>query len=90
MIIKGISLISGGLDSILATKIILEQGIKVLGITFETPFFNAQKAQRATDLIGIPLITINITDEHLAMLRPPRYGYGKNMNPCIDCHALML
>lgn len=90
MNIKGISLISGGLDSILATKIILEQGIKVLGITFETPFFNAREAQRVTDLIGIPLITVNITDEHLAMLRAPRYGYGKNMNPCIDCHALML
>ncbi len=90
MNITGISLLSGGLDSILAAKIILEQGIKVLGITFETPFFNAQKAKKATDFIGIPLITIDITDEHLAMLRAPRYGYGKNMNPCIDCHALML
>jgi len=88
--ITGISLLSGGLDSILAAKIILEQGIKVLGIAFETPFFNAQKAKKATDLIGIPLIAIDFTDEHLAMLRAPRYGYGKNMNPCIDCHALML
>ena len=90
MNITGISLLSGGLDSILAAKIILEQGIKVLGITFETPFFNAQKAKKATDFIGIPLITIDITDEHLAMLRAPRYGYGRNMNPCIDCHGLML
>lgn len=90
MNVTGISLLSGGLDSILSTKIILKQGIKVLGIAFETPFFNAQKARKAADFIGIPLITLNITNEHLAMLKAPRYGYGRNMNPCIDCHALML
>ena len=90
MNVTGISLLSGGLDSILSTKIILKQGIKVLGIAFETPFFNAQKARKAADLIGIPLITLNITNEHLSMLKAPRYGYGRNMNPCIDCHALML
>ncbi len=88
--ITGISLLSGGLDSILAAKVIMEQGIEVVGITFETPFFNAQKARQATDRIGIPLIVIDFTNEYLVMLRAPRYGYGKNMNPCIDCHTLML
>jgi len=88
--VKGISLLSGGLDSILAVKVIQDQGIDVLGVTFETPFFSAQKAQKSAEKIGLPLITLNITDEHLAMLKLPRYGYGKNMNPCIDCHILML
>ena len=90
MKVKGISLLSGGLDSILATKIILEQGIEVLGVTFETPFFSARRAQYAAKQMGLPLLTLNITDEHLEMLKAPRYGYGKNMNPCIDCHTLML
>jgi tRNA-uridine 2-sulfurtransferase len=88
--VKGISLLSGGLDSILAAKVILEQDIDVLGVTFETPFFNAKKAKRSAEEIGLPLLVSNITDEHLTMLRAPRYGYGKNMNPCIDCHTLML
>lgn len=90
MNVTGISLLSGGLDSILSTKIILKQGIKVLGVAFETPFFNARKATKAANLMGIHLITLNITNEHLSMLKAPRYGYGRNMNPCIDCHALML
>jgi len=88
--IKGIGLLSGGLDGILAVKTIQEQGIDVEGVTFETPFFSADKARNAADQIGIPLIVMDITEEHLVMLRAPRYGYGKNMNPCIDCHTLML
>jgi len=88
--VKGISLFSGGLDSLLAAKVILEQGIEVLGVTFETPFFSARKAQNLAERTGLPLLTLNITDEHMDMLKAPRYGYGKNMNPCIDCHTLML
>ena len=76
--VKGISLLSGGLDSLLAAKVILEQGIEVLGVTFETPFFSARKAQNTAERIGLPLLTLNITDEHMDMLRAPRYGYGKN------------
>jgi tRNA-uridine 2-sulfurtransferase len=85
-----LSLFSGGLDSIIAVKIISEQGIHVQGITFETPFFNAAKARAAAAFIGLPLTVINFTDGYLVMLKNPRYGYGKNMNPCIDCHTLML
>ena len=88
--VKAIALFSGGLDSILAVKVIQEQGIDVLGITFETPFFGAQKSKDTAKSIGIPLLTINITEEYLPMLRAPRYGYGRNMNPCIDCHTLMV
>jgi len=87
---RGIALFSGGLDSILAFKVIQEQDIEVLGITFETPFFSAAKAKTTAKKIGLPLTVLNITEEHLQMLRAPRYGYGRNMNPCIDCHTLMI
>ncbi len=88
--IISIGLLSGGLDSILAVKIIQEQGIEVIGIVFETPFFSAQKAIKAAEELGIRLIVKDITPEHLAMLKNPTYGFGANMNPCIDCHALMV
>jgi tRNA-specific 2-thiouridylase len=88
--VKSIALFSGGLDSILAAKLMLELGIEVECVTFETPFFGAQKATTAAKIIGLPLTVINITDAYLPMLNAPRYGYGKNMNPCIDCHTLML
>jgi tRNA U34 2-thiouridine synthase MnmA/TrmU len=88
--ITAIALLSGGLDSILAAKIIQKQNIHVTGLTFVTPFFNATKAQAAATQINLPLMIEDITSEHLQMLKTPRYGYGKNMNPCIDCHTLML
>lgn len=87
---KSIGLISGGLDSILGAKIILEQGIEVMGISFRTPFFSSQGAEQAAKSLGVPLRVLDITGPHLEMLRHPKYGYGSNMNPCIDCHALML
>jgi tRNA-specific 2-thiouridylase len=87
---KAISLFSGGLDSILSFKVIEEQGIEVLGIAFETPFFSAAKSRVTAGRIGLPLVVLDITTEHLRMLRSPRYGFGRNMNPCIDCHTLML
>ena len=90
MTIKGIGLFSGGLDSILAFKVIQEQGIDCQGVTFETPFFSAARARATAERIGLPLTVLDITEEHLQMLHAPRYGYGKNMNPCIDCHTLMI
>ena len=74
----------------LAAELIRRQNIEVLCLTFTTPFFDAQKAQVAAHQINLPLAVEDITAEHLQMLKSPRYGYGKNMNPCIDCHALML
>ncbi len=86
---KALGLISGGLDSSLAAMTLMRQGIEVTGIAFVTPFFNAQKAEKSAETIGYPLIVENISAVHLDMLKNPRYGYGRNMNPCIDCHALM-
>src|SRR5271157_2860655 len=88
--VKGIGLFSGGLDSILAAKIIMALGVEVTGVTCTTPFFSPEKARAAAKKIGLHLIEADITKEHLDMLKAPKYGYGKNMNPCIDCHTLML
>lgn len=87
---KAVALLSGGLDSILAVRLVQKQLIDVTGLAFVTPFFNAVKATAAARQIGLSLVIEDITDEHLQMLKSPRYGYGKNMNPCIDCHTLML
>lgn len=88
--VKAIALFSGGLDSILAAEVVRRLGIDVTGITFETPFFTARKARDAAARINLPLIVEDFTSDHLIMLKSPRYGYGRNMNPCIDCHTLML
>lgn len=88
--VKAISLFSGGLDSVLAAVLVHRLNIDVCCITFTTPFFDAKKAQAAIRQINLPLIIQDITAEHLDMLKSPRYGYGRNMNPCIDCHTLML
>jgi tRNA-specific 2-thiouridylase len=85
-----VGLISGGLDSILSARLILEQGIEVQGVSFVTPFFNSKGAERVAQAVGIPLQVLDITEPHLAMLREPKHGYGNNLNPCIDCHILML
>lgn len=87
---RAMGLISGGLDSILAARIILEQGIEVIGVAFTTPFFGSQGAEQAVQAAGISLRILDITEPHLAMVRSPKHGYGSNMNPCIDCHILML
>ncbi len=88
--VKGIGLLSGGLDSMLAAKVLVELGIDVLGLTFVTPFFGAAKGFAAGERIGIPMLALDISERHLKMLKNPRYGYGSQMNPCIDCHGLML
>lgn len=87
---KALSVFSGGLDSILAAELIRAQGIEVLGLFFETPFFTAGRARQSAASVNLPLNVIDITTRHLEMIKQPRHGYGENMNPCIDCHALML
>ncbi len=86
---RGLGLCSGGLDSMLAGLILREQGHSVEWITFETPFFSAEKARNASRITGIPLMVQDITQPYLEMLKAPNCGYGKYMNPCLDCHALM-
>lgn len=85
----GIALFSGGLDSILAVKVIEQQNIKVEAISFVTPFFGPETAQKSIRHTKATLHIIDITEKHFEMLKNPPHGYGKNMNPCIDCHALM-
>jgi tRNA U34 2-thiouridine synthase MnmA/TrmU len=87
---KALSVFSGGLDSILATQLIRCQGIEVQAIFFKTPFFSSDKAENYAKSIGVPLKVIDITEEHLDIVKEPKHGYGRNMNPCIDCHSLML
>ena len=87
--IKAVALFSGGLDSILALKLIQEQGIEVKGVNFKTPFFGLDEALVIAKDLDINLEIINITEELLRILKKPKHGFGKNMNPCIDCHALM-
>jgi tRNA-uridine 2-sulfurtransferase len=73
----------------LSALILRSQGIEVEWICFETPFFAAAKARAAARQTGIELHVVDITDDYLVMLKNPPAGYGKNMNPCMDCHALM-
>lgn len=87
--IKALGLCSGGLDSILAGLVLKRQGIDVTWVTFETPFFDAEKSEKASEITGIPLIKKDITDIYLTMLKNPPLGYGKHMNPCRDCHSMM-
>lgn len=87
--VRALGLCSGGLDSILSGMILKNQGVEVTWISFETPFFNGDKAEKASRQTGIPLIRRDITDIYMDMLRNPKLGYGKNMNPCRDCHSLM-
>lgn len=87
---KALVLFSGGLDSILAAKILMEQGVKVKGITFKSYFFDEKQAKEAAQKIKLPLKIVDFSKEHLKIIKNPKYGYGKAMNPCIDCHILML
>ena len=87
--VRALGLCSGGLDSTLAGLVLREQGIDVEWVTFETPFFTAAKARKASKRTGIPLTVKAIYPVYIEMLKNPPAGYGKQMNPCMDCHALM-
>ncbi|HER25190.1 MAG TPA: DUF814 domain-containing protein [Candidatus Atribacteria bacterium] len=87
--IKAVALFSGGLDSILAIKLIKQQGIEVIGVNFKTPFFGLDEIFLLAKDLEINLEIIDITEELLKILKKPKHGFGKNMNPCIDCHTLM-
>lgn len=93
---KAVLLLSGGLDSILAGKIMKDQGIDLLAIHFTT-IFNAsgddrmreKKISKMADAIGIKVEFVDISEELLSLVRKPRFGYGSSVNPCIDCHLFM-
>jgi tRNA U34 2-thiouridine synthase MnmA/TrmU len=93
--VKAISLLSGGLDSILATELIRKQGIEVVAFNVRTPFCIPKKdgtseATEAANQLKVPLKIVCVGKDYLQMLRNPKYGYGKNMNPCIDCKIFMI
>lgn len=87
--VRALGLCSGGLDSILSALVLRDQGIDVHWITFETPFFSSEKARKASEATGVPLTVRTITPVYMEMMRSPATIFGKNMNPCMDCHALM-
>ncbi|NPV88176.1 tRNA 4-thiouridine(8) synthase ThiI [Coprothermobacteraceae bacterium] len=87
---KAIVLLSGGLDSMLAVKVLQEQDVEVVGLSFKSPFFDARGAERAARELGIPLLVVDMTEELLEVLKEPKHGFGRFFNPCTDCHALMV
>ncbi len=91
---KAIVLFSGGLDSILAVKLLQEQKIEVIGIHFTSPMFCKPIVNEAKQLkikiVEIDLCSETQIKEFISMIRKPRFGYGSAINPCVDCHLLML
>ncbi len=88
--IRGLGVFSGGLDSMLAARVLSDQGVEVELLTFVTPFFGPERARKSAAVLGLPLRVVEITDRYFPLLFTPRYGFGKGHNPCIDCHILML
>jgi len=89
-IVKALVLFSGGLDSLLAAKILEKQGIDVTALTFVSYFFDAEQAKKSAVANEIKLRIEHFPEKHLKIVKNPCYGYGAGMNPCIDCHLLML
>jgi tRNA-specific 2-thiouridylase len=95
---KALALLSGGLDSTLAVKVMLEQGIQVEALNFTSPFCTCtgknagceSEAVRVADELDIPIKVMNKGLEYLEIVRNPKHGYGKGMNPCIDCRIFLL
>jgi tRNA U34 2-thiouridine synthase MnmA/TrmU len=88
--VKCLLLFSGGLDSILAAKVLLEQKIKVLPIFFKSYFFDSGIAKKSAKILGLKLKVFDFSKEHLKVVKKPKFGWGSSMNPCLDCHILML
>lgn len=93
---KAICLISGGVDSALAALLLKEQGIEVVGLNVVLPFKEVSKAgdenaaKRVARSIGIDLRIIHAGEGYVDVLRSPKYGFGSQRNPCIDCRIYML
>jgi tRNA-specific 2-thiouridylase len=92
--IRALALFSGGLDSVLAMKLIINQGIDVIAVYIDTGFGStkdkAVHLKNMTNQIGAKLEILDLKDKFLQeILFNPKYGYGKNFNPCIDCHGFM-
>ncbi len=105
--IRALGLISGGLDSTLAIRLMLDQEIDVIGVNFNTGFCitdTRRQVQRRKDAnvnlrhealragsdLGIPIEIVDVSLDYLEIVTNPRWGYGKNANPCVDCRIMML
>ena len=96
---KAIALISGGLDSTLASRIVKDLGIELVALNTRSPFCqcNRKKADgscsheagRVSQELGIKLLAINTSSEFMEIVKKPKHGYGSNMNPCLDCRILL-
>ncbi len=87
-----LALFSGGLDSILACKVIQDQGLKVLGLHFVTPFFgHPEKIKHWEKVYGVEIMAVDISEKYIQMMMDhPEYGMGKLINPCVDCKIMMI
>ena len=91
---KALALFSGGLDSVLAMKLIKDQGVEVVAININIGFGSTvdrkEHMQNMCDQIGVELRILDLREPYLKeVLFNPKYGYGKNFNPCVDCHGFM-
>lgn len=95
---KAVALLSGGLDSTLAVRLIKDQGIEIIALNFKTTFCLCDRgntagcgsqARQVANNLGIELKAINISDDFFEVIKNPKHGYGSNMNPCIDCRILI-
>ena len=83
-------LFSGGLDSLLAIKILERLDMRPTALIFTSYFFDEKKPVELAERYAIKTLVQDISEKHLQIVKKPYFGYGKNMNPCIDCHLLML
>jgi tRNA-uridine 2-sulfurtransferase len=95
--IAALALYSGGLDSTLACRVVSEQGIKVIAVKFVTPFFGYELLLNKDEYIqntkikfGIDTIVKDVTLPYLELLKNPKHGFGRYLNPCIDCKIFLL
>ena len=86
---KALVMFSWWLDSLLAIKVLEKQWIDCTALTFVTPFFWKEKAEKQAKKFWIKSMIIDVSDPHFEVLQNPVYWYGKNLNPCIDCHGFM-
>ena len=91
---KAVALLSGGLDSRLAVKLMVDQGIEVSAINFVTPFCTCtaqgcrSEAREASLQLGVPLKVVNNSQALLEAVKHPKHGRGRGLNPCLDCRIL--
>jgi len=95
--VRALALLSGGLDSTLAIRLMQEQGVEVEAVNFVSGFCtctpkesSCSAARTAVRQLGVELTTVNTSEQFLEVVRNPRHGYGSGMNPCLDCRIMML